>query len=92
MFQEKLERPLLKKIQFDKEVYKIIFLYQRSLLTKILVKDFVNRLDKYLDKNLLRDPLQLAYRQHNSKKTELLQVNHDINGFLKSIVLCDGTY
>lgn len=47
-------------------------------MSKILEKVVANRLDEHLDKNLLRDSLQWAYRQQHSTETVLLKVNHDI--------------
>lgn len=67
VFKEALVRPLLKKSGLDKEVYKNYRpVSNLPFISKILEKVVANRLDEHLDKNLLRDSLQSAYRQQHS--------------------------
>lgn len=77
---ETLVRPLLKKSRLDKEVYKNYRpVSNLPFIPKILEEKAVaNRLHEHLDKNLLRDSLQSAYRQQHSTETAFLKVNHYI--------------
>ncbi|XP_062616028.1 uncharacterized protein LOC134277728 [Saccostrea cucullata] len=63
LFKEALVRPLLKKSELDKDVYKNYRpVSNLPFVSKILEKVVATRLIEHLDKNLLRDPLQSAYR------------------------------
>jgi len=78
-FKEALVRPLLKKPGLDKEVFRNYRpVSNLPFISKVLEKVVAKRLDQHLDNNMLRDPLQSAYRPRHSTETALLRVNHDI--------------
>ena len=71
--------PLLKKANLDHEVnakYRPIL--NIKVISKIIEKVVVVRLQKYLEANQLNEPLQSAYKPLHSCKTAIVRVHNDI--------------
>ena len=49
-----------------------------SFISKILEKVVANRLQVHIKNNQLSNPLQSAYRKHNSTESALLKVHNDL--------------
>ena len=79
LFKEAIVRPLLKKTDLDKEMYKNYRpVSNLPYLSKVLEKVVVARLEHHLDSNSLHDDVQSAYRSCHSTETALLRVHHDM--------------
>lgn len=88
LFKEAIVRPLLKKTDLVKEMYK----NYRSVanlpyLSKGLEKVVAARLEHHLDRNSLHDDVQSAYRSCHSTETGLLRVHHDMTVAPSSLCL-----
>ena len=78
-FKEAHVRPLLKKTYLPKnELKNYRPVSSLSLISKILEKIVANRLLAHIENNHQSNPLQSAYRKHQSTESALLKVHNDI--------------
>ena len=71
--------PLLKKATLDKENQKNYWpVSNLPYLGKLIEKIAIERMEEYLAKSKLNEPLQLAYKRNHSTKTAFVKVTKDI--------------
>ena len=72
-------KPLLKKMSLNPDEFKNYRpVSNLSFLSKIIEKVVAIRLDEYLSRNNLTEPMQSAYRKYHSTETALLCIQNDL--------------
>ena len=96
-FREARVRPILKKTSLPKnELKNDRPVSNLTFISKILEKIVANRPHAHIQNNHLSNPLQSAYRKHNSTESALLKVHNDIiismdKGKVTALTLLDLT-
>ena len=84
-----LIRPLLKKTGLESDILRNDRpISNLTLISKVIEKVVLGRLNEHLIKNSMFDPLQSAYRDKHSTETDLIKVQDAISKFNDTAKSC----